>query len=119
MLGIVRGEIVLGVVGGGVVLGGEEGSCWEGRRERAGRGGIVLGVVGKGVWEEGSCWKGRRGHAGSGGTRRRNEYTIEGRRRCELLVIQLSHTNDAHHRFEKRRPPLLLQLVSLRLTRSG
>ena len=75
MLGVVRGGIVLGVVGGG----------------------IVLGVVGKGVWEEGSCWKGRRGHAGSGGTRRRNEYTIEGRRRCELLVIQLSHTNDAHH----------------------
>ena len=45
--------------------------------------------------------------------------TIEGRRRCELLVIQLSHTNDAHHRFEKRRPPLLLQLVSLCLTPSG
>ena len=106
MLGIVRGEIVLGVVGGGVVLGGEEGSCWEGRRGHAGRGGgIVLGGEEGSCWEwwerewweEGSCWKGRRGHAGSGGTRRRNEYTIEGRRRCELLVIQLSHTNDAHH----------------------
>lgn len=57
------------------------------------RGGIVLGVVGGGIVL---------GVVRCGG----EASWVEGRRWCELLVIQLSHTNDAHHSFERCHPPL-------------